>query len=144
MTLDNESGRHPVAANDPAAHRSTARLLSDAVNQMAELFRKEMQLLRAEMGEKTNHVFAAVGMIVGGIVLVLVALNALMAALVALLVALGLEEGWAALIAGVVVAVIAYALVSIGRRNLSASHLAPGRTAASIQRDAELARESTR
>lgn len=127
-----------------AEHRSTGTLLTDIVNQVSGLFRKELQLFRAEIGEKTDKAFAAVGMIVAGIVLLLVALNALMTALIALLVALGLGAGWAALIAGVVVALIGYGLISSGQKSLKASSLAPHRTADSLQRDAQAAREAAR
>lgn len=144
MTPRNDTGNVPAEEPHAPEHRSTATLLTDVVDQVSELFRKELQLFRAEIGEKTNQAFAAMGMIAGGLVLVLVALNALMASLIALIVWLGLEEGWAALVAGIVVAIIGYILVSSGRKKLKASSLAPNRTADSLRRDADTARESVR
>ena len=144
MTPRNETGNGPTEEPRAPEHRSTATLLTDVVDQVSELFRKELQLFRAEIGEKSNQAFAAMGMIVGGIVLSLVALNALMAALIALIDWLGLEEGWAALVAGLVVAIVGFALVSSGRNKLKASQLAPNRTADSLRRDADTARESVR
>ena len=125
-------------------HRSTGALLTDVVNQVTSLFRKELQLFRAEIGEKTNQAMAAVGMVVFGLVLLLVALNALMTALIALLVALGMGPGWASLVAGLAVLIIGYALISSGRRSLKASSLAPNRTAESLKRDARTAKEAAR
>lgn len=145
MTPRNESGGRSVSGEaQPVEQRSTATLLTDIVNQISELFRKELQLFRAELDEKTNQAFAAIGSIVAGLVLALVALNALAAALIAGIAALGISEGWSALIVGVVIAVVAYVLVSSGTKNLKAARLAPNRTAESLRKDAEVARESTR
>ena len=141
---DPAEARAADAEPAPVDHRSTATLLADSANQISELVRKELQLFRAEVGEKVNDAFAALGMIVGGIVVALVALNALMAALIAGLAALGLGEGWAALIAGVAVALIGCGLVNSGLKSLKASSLAPHRTADSLRRDAETARETAR
>lgn len=122
--------------------RSTTGLVSDLVDQTTTLFRKEVQLLRAEASEKTSQAFAAIGLIAGGLVLALTAINVLAAALVAGLTELGIEGGWAALIVGAVLAVIGYALVSSGINNLKASNLTPNRTVSSVQKDIEVARES--
>lgn len=127
--------------HDPAPDRSAASLLGDLARQIPDLFRKESQLLRTELSEKTNQAFAAVGMIVGGIVLALTALNVLSAALVAALAEAGIEPGWAALIVGGALALIALALVSKGRNDLKASSLAPERTMHSVRKDAEVAKQ---
>ena len=136
-----ESGTAEVGTPE---RRSTGMLLTDMVNQISNLFRKELQLFRAEVGEKANAASAAVGMIVTGGILLLVALNALMTALIALLVALGLAAGWASLTAGAAVAIIGYALISSGRKSLKGSSLAPHRTVESLQRDARTAKEAAR
>ena len=135
-----------AASGEPAPHerRSTGRLLTDMVNQITSLIRKELQLFNAEISEKTNEAFAALSMVVTGAILLLVALNALMTALIALLVFLGIAAGWASLIAGVAVAIIGYGLISSGRKSLRASSLAPKRTADSVQRDARAAKEAAR
>lgn len=146
MTPENNPVEARSAPHDPAPveQRSTGALLADSVNQMAELFRKELQLFRAEISEKTNDAVAAVGMIAAGGVVLLVALNALMAAVIAGLAALGIDGGWAALIAGVAVALIGYGLVNSGLKSLKASNLAPRRTADSLRKDARTAKEATR
>ena len=138
MTPPSDTG----AAGPAHDSRSTTTLLSDLVNQVSELFRKEIQLFRAEIHEKTTQAFAALGMIVGGLILVVTAINVLTAALVAGLVELGLGEGWAALIVGIAAAIIAYGLVNSGVQSLKASSLAPERTQRQLAKDAKVAKES--
>lgn len=141
-STDPHNRADPVA---PAAeNRSTTTLLTDLVNQVTELFRKEIQLFRAEIGEKVSDVGTAVGMIVAGLVLALVAANALVAALIAGLAEMGIGGGWAALIVGVALALIGYGLVNSGVKSMKASNLAPERSARSLQKDVTVAKESVR
>lgn len=133
-----------AAAGPAVESRSTTTLLGDLVHQVSELFRKEIQLFRAEIGEKTNQAVTAAGLIVGGIVLAITAINVLAAALIAGLAELGIDSGWAALIVGVALAVIGYGLVNSGIQSLKASSLAPDRTQRQIQKDVQVAKESVR
>jgi TRAP-type C4-dicarboxylate transport system permease small subunit len=121
--------------------RSTPALVGDLVSQVTDLYRKEIHLLRAEMSEKVTQATAAIGMIAVGGVLAIVALNLLAAAIVAWLVAMGMHQGWALLLVGVVLAVVALILVNRGRANLKAGSLAPERTVRATARDAELVKE---
>lgn len=121
--------------------RSATSLLGDLAHQIPELFRKELKLFRAEIGEKTSQVFAAVGMLAGAIVIALVALNVLAAALVSAIAELGIEPGWAALIVGGGLAIIAFALTAKGVNDLKASNLAPDRTVDAVKSDARMAKE---
>ena len=132
----------PPSENAPVETRSTTGLMSDLINQVSDLFRMEIQLFRAEINEKTTQAMTAIGLIVGGIVLAVTALNVLVMALVAALAALGIDGGWAALIVGVAAAIIAYALINSGVQSLKASSLAPERTARQLQKDAEVAKET--
>lgn len=121
--------------------RGPASLLSDLVGQVTELFRKEIELLRAEIGEKINNTTAALGFILVGAVLALTALNVLAAALVRALESAGLDFGWAALIVGGLLLIVAFILAKKGMGNLKASELAPRRTARAVSRDAAMAKE---
>lgn len=121
--------------------KSAPSLLGDLARQLPELFRKEIQLLRAEIGEKANQAATAAGLIVAGVVIALTALNVLAAALVAGLENLGIAGGWAALIVGAAFAGIAFILVGKGANDLRASSLAPSKTAEALSRDAEMAKE---
>ncbi len=125
---------------DPHDNRSAPALVGDLISHVTELFRKEMLLLRAELNEKGNQVLTALGMIAGALVLALTALNVLAAALVAAL-AEFIEGGWAALIVGAVLALIAYLMLSGGMKNLKMANLTPRRTADSLSKDATMAKE---
>jgi hypothetical protein len=124
------------------ASRSTTGLFSDAVSQVTGLVRKEVDLARAEISESAAQAAVAIGLIAGGVVFVLVALNVLSAALVAGLAEMGVEAGWAALIVGIVYLVIAIILVRKGTTDLKAASLAPKRTAESVRRDAQALKET--
>ena len=121
--------------------RSIKDLLSDLSNSITTLFRKEIQLARAETSEKITQVAVALGSLVGGAILALAALIVLLQALVIGLAAAGIPAGWASLIVGVVVAAIAYVMIHKGTSDLKASHLAPNRTVDSIKRDAQVVKE---
>ena len=128
---------------DGTARRSTFGLAGEAVEHVTDLVRGEIDLARAEVQEKINNAVTAIGLIVGGVVLLLVALNVFAAALVAWLVEMGIDDGWAALIIGVVFAAIGAAMAMKGRSDLRLSSIAPTRTAKNVRRDAETIKEST-
>jgi uncharacterized membrane protein YqjE len=126
---------------NPPEDRGPATLLADLVNQVTELFRKEIQLLRAEMNEKKNQLTAALGLIVVGAVLGLTALNVLAGALVRAIERAGIDAGWAALIVGVVLLIVGVILARKGMDNLKANQLTPERTTRAASRDAALVKE---
>ena len=131
---------HAPAADD----RSTGALLGDLTNEVSNLFRKELQLFRAELGERTNQVVTALALIAAGIVLLLPGLNAVMAFVIGLIAAIGIGTGWAALIAGIVAALIGYGLVKGGISKLRTARLSPDRTMHSLDEDRKTAREIAR
>nr|WP_085855286.1 phage holin family protein [Palleronia marisminoris] len=122
--------------------RDTGGLLSDALQQVVALVRGELNLLRAEMDENVRKAVAAIGMIIAGVVIMLVALNVLAAALVEAITELGLEAGWAALLVGVVFAIIAAILAAKGTNNLKVTSLAPTRTTKNVERDGEAVKKA--
>ena len=126
-----------VHADDP----SLKEFFADLSNSITTLFRKEIQLVRAETSEKVTQVGVALGSIAGGAILALAALIVLLQALVIGLTEAGIPAGWASLIVGVVVAVVAYVLIHKGTNDLKASQLAPTRTMDSLKRDAQVAKE---
>jgi drug/metabolite transporter (DMT)-like permease len=121
--------------------RSLKELLSDLTNSVTTLFRKEIELARAEMSEKVSQASIAAGSIAAGGVLALTALIVLLQALVIALAELGLAPALSALIVGGVVAIIAFALIYKGMNDLKASSLAPTRTVEALRRDAHLVKE---
>jgi hypothetical protein len=127
-----------------ADDRSLKDLIADLSNSITTLFRKEIQLVRAETSEKISQVGVAMGSIAGGAILALAALIVLLQALVIGLTHAGIPAGWASLIVGGVVGVIAYVLIHKGTSDLKASHLTPTRTVDSLKRDAQVAKEQVR
>ncbi|MBW3096341.1 phage holin family protein [Pseudohoeflea coraliihabitans] len=125
-----------------ATQKSTTELLKDALSHVSSLVRKEIDLARAEVNENLHSAGVAVGLIIGAVVVALTALNVLSAALVAALAELGLGAGWAALIVGVVLAVVAYAMMKKGANDLKLRNLAPSRTVKNVKRDASAAKEA--
>ena len=122
-------------------NKSAGTLLSDALSHVSSLVRGEVDLARAEISENINTAGVAIGAIAGGAIVALTALNVLSAALVAAIANLGIATGWAALIVGVVFAVVAYVMVNRGIAQLKLTSLAPTRTARNIKRDAQAVKE---
>ena len=86
-------------------------LVSDLGSNIAMLFRKEIQLARAETSEKIGQAGTAIASIAAGNILALAALLVLLQALVVAIAEAGVPPAVAALIVGAVVALIAYLLV---------------------------------
>lgn len=128
--------------SDPNANKSASGLLTDAMANVSNLVRNEVDLARAEISDNISRAGVAVGMIAGAVVVALVALNVLAGALVAGLTEAGMDAGWAALIVGVVLAVVAYVLINKGLNDLKLSSLAPTRTVKNVQRDAEAVKDA--
>jgi hypothetical protein len=124
--------------------RSLKDLLADLTESVTTLLRQEIQLARAETSEKLTQVGVAIGAIAGGAILALAALIVLLQALVIGITEAGVPAGWASLIVGVIVAVIAYILIHKGTNDLKASNLAPDRTMSSLKRDAQVVKEQAR
>ncbi|MDG4650059.1 phage holin family protein [Roseibacterium sp. SDUM158017] len=124
------------------AQTSALGLVGDVFEHVTDLVRKELDLFRAELQENVDKAFAAIGMIVAGVVLMLVALNVLAGAAVAWLAGNGIAPGWAALIVFGALAVIALILLLVGRNNLRFASLAPSRSVRNVRRDAQTLREA--
>jgi Putative Actinobacterial Holin-X, holin superfamily III len=124
--------------------RSLPSIVTDIVNQLASLVRKEAQLARVEMSEKITQVAVGLGLIVVGAVLLIPALVILLQAGVAGLVEAGMKEPWAALFVGGAVLLIGIILALIGTSRLKADRLLPDKTIHQVQRDISVARNQVR
>ncbi len=133
----------PHMSSSSKARSSTTGLVGDAFEHITGLVRGEIDLARAELQENTNKAATAIGLLVGAIVVLLVALNVLAAALTAALAEAGLGAGWAALVVGGVLAIIALVMALKGKNDLKLVSLAPTRTAKNVRRDANSVREAT-
>lgn len=128
----------------PDRDPSIADLLSNAISQLSSLFRKEVQLARAEMSEKVGQATGAIVPLAAGGGMLLGALIMLLLALVSLLVHFGIAPGWSQLIVGIIASLVGYALIRGGVSKLKATSLVPNRTAEQLSRDAQVAKEQVR
>jgi hypothetical protein len=124
--------------------RPISAIFVDLVNQFTALVRKEGQLARAEMSEKISEIGIALGLIVGGAVLLIPALVILLQAAVAGLAAAGLAVGWASLAIGGAALLIGLALLAVGINRIKASRLVPSKIIEQLQRDAAVATQQVR
>ncbi|MGJ8570772.1 MAG: phage holin family protein [Hoeflea sp.] len=126
-------------------HSTTASakgLFSDVLTHGTNLIRGEVDLARAEVSENLKLAAAAIGLIVGGVVIALTSLNVLAAALVAALAQAGMGGGWAALLVGVGFALVAFGLTYKGINDLKPASIAPSRAARNLRRDVNVVKES--
>ena len=121
--------------------RSTPSLIADLFSETASLFGKETRLLRAELSEKMTQGVTGLGLLIGGAVVLVGAINVLLAAAVTALVEAGIAPPWSSLIVAVLVGLLGYVLVRKGLGNLKPTNLTPTRTASQIKRDAALIKE---
>lgn len=122
-------------------NRPLAQLIGDLIESVNKLIHQELELIRVETTEKAREALMGVIGILGGM---MVALAALLVLVQALVVALAdyMPPAIAALIVGVVLAVIAFLLVRAGRAALDAKNLSLSKTAESLKRDKELVAET--
>ena len=151
----------PVDHNNES--RSIPDLIRTLVDEVRGLFQAEGRLIRSEISDKMTQVQVGGGEIAAGAICLLVSLFVLSQALVAAitkLLAVIFESdvatttaeaapgagwaAWAALIVGVLFALIGVFLLGRGRSNLTAKNLMPERTADQVSRDAKLVKEQTR
>lgn len=135
-----------TAGNHPES-RSLVGLFADLWRETSTLVRQEAELAKAEITEKVTRVESgALSLALGAVILFAGLLALLAAATVALAQVLPPESAqWLApLIIGAVVVAVGAVLLAHGRSQLKADSLKPSRTARSLNRDAELAREHVR
>jgi hypothetical protein len=129
--------------------RSLPDLLGTLATDISGLFRKEIQLAKAEASEKVDHVMHAAAKLAIGAVLAIGAIGVLLAAIVsgltAIFTGMGMDPAVASTIASLVVAgvvgVAAWMSVSAGLEALKAEKLNMDRTAGSLARDAAVVTE---
>ncbi|MER0240098.1 phage holin family protein [Fulvimarina sp. MAC8] len=131
-----------MSAN-PQDRRSVPDLLSDLMQETTDLLKTETSLIRSEISDKITRLETGGGSLAAGAICLLVALFVLSQALI---VALGTLFGaaWAALLVGVVLAVIGALLLAKGKKDLSPERLSPDRTARQLSKDGQLLKEQTR
>lgn len=115
--------------------RAISHLLGDALSQFAKLFQNEVDLAKAEVGEKIRQIGSAVGLIAAGAVLVIPAIVMALFALSAALIAGGWSQPVSYLISAIVAAVLAGILLAVGMNRLDARQLTPRETLRQLEKD---------
>ena len=126
-----------------------AELVGGLAGDLSTLFRKEIQLAKAEASEKLSETLAGVMSLLIGAVLALGALGVLLSGIVALLTAFFVNRDMdpimanalSAGIVAVVVGIIAWLFASKGLNALKARNLNMNLTARSLSRDADIVKE---
>ena len=121
---------------------SLSEIIGSLATDLQDLVRGEVRLARAELDQKLDRLIIAAIWLVGG---ALVAFAGLVVLLEAVAYALAqFIPVWAAfLIVGLVIVVVGGLLARSGLAMLSLKDLAPSRSAASLQKDANLVKEHT-
>lgn len=130
--------------------RPITDLLGGLVSDISGLFRKEIELAKAEAGEKLEEVVdSSRTLAIGGVLAigaVGVFLTAMVTGLGALLIAMGMGEAAAAFVAALVVAFvvggIAWMMIQKGISDMKANKLNMKRTTRSMAQDAQVVKES--
>jgi uncharacterized membrane protein YqjE len=115
--------------------RSISGLVGDALSQLNKLLHNEIELAKAELGEKVQQINGALGFLAGGAALVIPAIVMALFALSATLIANGWSPSAAYLVAALLSAVAAAILFSIGMHRLDARHLKPAETIRQLDKD---------
>lgn len=114
--------------------RSIGSVIGDAISNLQEIVRSEIQLAKTETREEAKSAMRASGMLIGGVIAALYALG-----LFLLAVAWGLAEFldlWIALgIVFLVMAVIAGVLIMVGKSRLSQVNPKPEQTMETLKED---------
>lgn len=130
--------------------RPLTDLLGGLVSDISGLFRKEIQLAKAEAGEKLDEVVGASrSLAIGGILAigaVGVFLSAVVIGLSALLVSMGMSAGAANFIAALAVALVvggfAWMMIQKGMADMHANKFNMKRTTRSVAQDAQVVKET--
>jgi Putative Actinobacterial Holin-X, holin superfamily III len=124
--------------------RVISGLLGEALSQFAKLFQNEVDLAKAEIGEKVQQLGGAMGFIAAGGLLVIPALVMALFALSAALIEAGWSQPMSYLAAAVIAAALAGVLVAVGINRLDARHLAPRETMRQLEKDKDTVKEMVR
>jgi hypothetical protein len=125
---------------DPPPEPSLGELLGATTRDLSDLFKSEIQLAKLELKEEASTAAKAGGMMAGAGVLAHLALLLLLFA-AAWGLATVMPTGLAFLIVAVVVGIVAYVMLMVGRNRMkSATPVAP-QTTRTLKEDAEWARQ---
>lgn len=133
----------------PSENAPLSELVSGLVADVTGLVRKEIDLAKTEASEKLSSALSGVETMLIGLVLAIGAIGLLLSAAVSALAAFLVSQDFsetsasalASLIIGVIVALLAWALVSRGLSALRARNMKLPRTTTSLRRDVGVVKE---
>lgn len=131
-------------ARGSAQGRTLVGLFSDLFRETSTLVHEEAQLAKAEISQKVSQLGNGVAAIAAGGAIMFAGLIVLLfAAVNAIALFLPPEHAaWLApLIIGLLVMIVGYVALAMGRRELKAESLKPSRTMESLRRDSQLVKE---
>jgi putative superfamily III holin-X len=118
--------------------RSIGELFGQLSQDMTLLVRQEVQLARTEMTDKISRVAAnLVSIGAGGFVAYMGGLALMAALILAIRDLANISLAWSALIVGIIMAIIGYAMLQRGLKELKSAELAPRRTVENIREDVQ-------
>lgn len=124
--------------------RTIGTLMGDAMAQFSKLFQNEIDLAKAELGEKAQQVGIAAGLLLGAAALVIPSLVMALFALSAALIAGGWSEPVAHLLSALLAAVLAAILGAVGMQRLKPEKLKPSETINQLEQDKNAVKGFTR
>jgi hypothetical protein len=133
---DIQAGKHDL--------RALSSLLGDTLSQFAKLFQTEIDLAKAELGEKMQRAGSAIGFIAGGAMLIIPGLVMALFALSAALIAAGWSQSVSYLLSAILALVIAAILLAVGVSRLRPANLAPRETMRSLEKDRDVVKGMVR
>jgi MFS family permease len=121
--------------------RSLGDLFAELARETSTLIRQEVQLAKAEATESATKAGRAVAFLLAGGAVAYAGFLAILAAIILGLWDAGLEAWQAALLVGIVVAVVGIFLVMRARDTLQTTVLVPRKTVATLKEDQEWMKE---
>ena len=118
--------------------RTISALIGRAVSQFAKLFQNEVDLAKAEFGEKVSKIRGAIAFIGAAAIFLIPTLVMALFALSAALISAGWLQSTSYLTAAIVAAAIAGVMFMIGVTRLNARNLAPRETIRQLEKDKDI------
>lgn len=137
MTTQDASDRRPAREGD----KGVIDIAGEAFKDIGTLVQTEFQLLRAEISEKLAVSVLAVSLMAAGALLLMATIVLVLQAAITALVASGFSWPVAILLVAAASLLSGAGLVWLGINNLRLQRLAPSRTIAQLQKDADLAKK---
>ena len=119
-------------------------MFADLTRETRSLIHQEIELAKTELSQNASRIVPSLTMIVAGALIAYGGMLAIVAGIVLGLIAIGLVAWAAALVGGLVIAGVGYALVRAGMASFRPQDLKPRQTIETLKEDARWLRTQTR